>query len=61
MPNGNYMLRLPFNDSNSKLGESRTAALKRLMSMEKRFRSDPVLKDKYVEFIDEYKQLKQMS
>jgi len=51
---------LPFNEDPSVLDESKTSALKRLQSMEHRFRKDRELHDKYIAFM-EYIKLGHMS
>lgn len=53
--------RLPFRKGNIHLGDSRTSALKRLISLERRFRSDSMLETAYSQSIQEYLNLKQMS
>ncbi|XP_011689951.1 PREDICTED: uncharacterized protein LOC105451279 [Wasmannia auropunctata] len=59
--NGRYRVRLPFRKGDIRLGKSRTAALKRLYSLERKLDSDPELKSAYSQVIQEYLDLKQMS
>ncbi|XP_072403372.1 uncharacterized protein [Diabrotica undecimpunctata] len=49
--NGRYIVRLPFNDKKSKLGDSYNSALKRFYSLENRFSKDPVLQMDYSAFL----------
>lgn len=58
---GRFVTRLPFLSSRPPLGHSRTLAEKRLLSMERRMRRDPILRDKYIEFMREYEDLGHMS
>ena len=58
---GWYVVRLPRKEDVSKLGDSRSQALKSFYSLEKRLNSSPDLKEKYVEFMEEYKKLGHMS
>ncbi|XP_065088590.1 uncharacterized protein LOC135710068 [Ochlerotatus camptorhynchus] len=51
---GRFIVRLPFDDSKPALGESLTAAIKRLRSMEKRFDRNPEFHKQYSDFIEEY-------
>ena len=59
--NGRFVVRLPFNESHSKLGLSKIFAERRFTNLEKRFQSQPRLKGHYVDFIDEYLSLQHMS
>ena len=55
------MVKLPVKEHLiSKLGDSRAVALKRLISLERRFRRDPQLKLQYSQFINEYLSLGHM-
>ncbi|XP_018403789.1 PREDICTED: uncharacterized protein LOC108780532 [Cyphomyrmex costatus] len=58
---GRYMVRLPFRKGDERLGESRTAALKRLYSLERKLASDSYLKTAYSQVIQEYLDMKHMS
>lgn len=61
LPSGRFVTRLPFVASRPGLGQSRALAEKRLLSMERRMQRDPVLRDKYIEFMREYEDLGHMS
>ncbi|XP_065077326.1 uncharacterized protein LOC135700674 [Ochlerotatus camptorhynchus] len=52
--NGRFIVRLLFDDSKPALGESLTSAIKRLRSMERRFRQDEEFYTLYSEFLSEY-------
>ncbi|XP_070517427.1 uncharacterized protein [Cardiocondyla obscurior] len=58
---GRYIVRLPFRNSNNLLGESRSAALKRLFCLERRLNANIALKSEYTRIIDEYKALGHMT
>jgi len=58
---GRYVVRLPFRNDGKRLGESRTIALKRLYSLERKLDSDPTLKLAYTKIIQEYLDLNQTS
>ncbi|XP_062717012.1 uncharacterized protein LOC134292166 [Aedes albopictus] len=51
---GRFIVRLPFRNNVSELGETRQQAEKRLQSLQRRFIKDPELKQAYKAFIDEY-------
>lgn len=51
---GRYIDRLPFFTKIPTLGASRKIAIAQLLSMEKKFRSDPELKKQYLENLKEY-------
>lgn len=58
---GRYIVALPFcSEIETPLGESRQFAVKRLLQMERRFQRDTVLKQRYIEFMDEYENLQHM-
>ncbi|XP_050059881.1 uncharacterized protein LOC126551149 [Aphis gossypii] len=57
---GRFVVRLPLRENINTLGASRSIALKRFLSLENRFRSNPKLKQKYVEFMEEYVNLGHM-
>ena len=58
---GRYVVRLPFRpNSPGTLGSSRPAALRVLLSNERRQQKDPGLHDKYTQFLDEYLKLEHM-
>ncbi|XP_070529961.1 uncharacterized protein [Cardiocondyla obscurior] len=60
-PDGRYTVRLPFRDLNKRIGESRSIALKRLLSLERKFNSNDILKQEYTKIIEEYKKLGHIS
>ncbi|XP_011858607.1 PREDICTED: uncharacterized protein LOC105556145 [Vollenhovia emeryi] len=53
-PSGRYIVRLPFRERDWHLGDSRTATLERLNSLERRLNSDPTLKTAYSQVLQEY-------
>ncbi|XP_011685530.1 PREDICTED: uncharacterized protein LOC105448572 [Wasmannia auropunctata] len=58
---GRFVVKLPIKEQvMAKIGNSRDVALKRLLSLEKRFYREPDLKTRYVEFINEYLSLGHM-
>ncbi|XP_055590386.1 uncharacterized protein LOC129742509 [Uranotaenia lowii] len=57
---GRFIVRLPFDDSKPYLGESLTAAKKRLVAMERRFVVQPEFKRLYSGFMSEYLELGHM-
>ena len=59
--NGRYVVALPFKENVNRLGESRTAALKRFHALEKRLESNPWLREQYTAVIQEYLDLGHMS
>ncbi|XP_071642979.1 uncharacterized protein [Temnothorax longispinosus] len=58
---GRYVVRLPFREVNHRLGESRTIALKRLISLERKLNANVTLKTEYTHVIEEYLKLGHMS
>ena len=54
LDNGRFQVRLPFRDNTEQLGVSRTMAVKRLLSLEKRFVKFPKQKIQYIDFMNEY-------
>ncbi|XP_011859379.1 PREDICTED: uncharacterized protein LOC105556878 [Vollenhovia emeryi] len=58
---GRYTVRLLFRDTDKRLGESRTGALRRLLALERKFDMNAVLKREYSKVIDEYLNLGHMS
>ncbi|XP_062556795.1 uncharacterized protein LOC134221621 [Armigeres subalbatus] len=52
--NGRFLIRLPFRSTVAQLGSSRNLAERRFLQMERRFDSQPELKEQYVSFINEY-------
>lgn len=58
---GRFIVSIPFKDSVEKLGDSKMNAERRFYCVERRLLKDPILKDKYNAFMDEYVQLGHMS
>lgn len=58
---GRFEVPLLFSENPRVLGESKTAALKRLYNMERKFKKDSLLQNRYTEFMDEYIKLGHMS
>jgi len=58
---GRYTVRLPFRETNKRLGDSRTVALKRLLTLERKFNTNQILKNEYTQIIDEYLKLNYIS
>ena len=51
---GRYIVKLPFRKNDMKLGRSRHIAVANFMQLQKRFKRQPELKEKYVKCIREY-------
>ncbi|CAK9827685.1 hypothetical protein ANTRET_LOCUS5354 [Anthophora retusa] len=51
---GRYIVALPFNQNKERLGNSRARALKRFNSLQRRFKQDPIFKDRYTAVMQEY-------
>ncbi|XP_070528967.1 uncharacterized protein [Cardiocondyla obscurior] len=58
---GRYIVHLPFRESNKQLGESRSIAIKRLLTLERKLNMNLTLKHEYTQVIEEYKNLKHIS
>ncbi|GFV22049.1 integrase catalytic domain-containing protein [Trichonephila clavipes] len=58
---GRFVVKLPFYKSNSKLGDSKPAAISRLLAMERKFKNNPDFEKQYKEFMNEYESLGHMS
>lgn len=58
---GRFVVRLPFLPDRPQLGDSKSTALRRFFSLEKRLLVNPGLKEKYVAFMREYLELGHMS
>lgn len=58
---GRYIVALPFNEKKIQLGESRTRALHRFFSLERKLHRDPELKKQYAAVIEEYLALGHMT
>ncbi|GFW87887.1 DUF1758 domain-containing protein [Trichonephila clavipes] len=54
-------IKLPFYKSNSELGDSKPAAISRLLAIERKFKNNPDFEKEYKEFLKEYKSLGHMS
>lgn len=60
-PQGRFVVGLPFKEQViNELGDSSEIALKRFFNLERRFKRDPILKDQYSRFINEYLSLGHM-
>ena len=58
---GRYIVRLPVtSDESVVLGDSRRAALQLLLSTERKFAKDPLVREKYTAFMAEYSHLEHM-
>ncbi|XP_011694053.1 PREDICTED: uncharacterized protein LOC105453629 [Wasmannia auropunctata] len=57
---GRFVVSIPFKEDVSKLGESKSIACKRFLSLERKLTRNPVLKDQYVAFLVEYERLGHM-
>lgn len=57
---GRFVVRLPFDETKPALGESLTAAVKRLHAMERKFLVNPTFKQQYGEFMEDYLRLGHM-
>ncbi|XP_017487265.1 PREDICTED: uncharacterized protein LOC108375630 [Rhagoletis zephyria] len=60
-PAGRIIVKLPFKDDPSCLGDSYTTALRRFNSQERRLAKSPQLREQYVSSMDEYERLGHMS
>ncbi|XP_078051597.1 uncharacterized protein LOC144477736 [Augochlora pura] len=58
---GRFIVAIPFNEQVRQLGESRTQAARRLVSLERKLRKNPDLRAKYDEFLREYIDLGHMT
>ncbi|GFV37144.1 uncharacterized protein TNCV_1720661 [Trichonephila clavipes] len=54
---GRFVVKLPFYKSNSELGDSKPAAISRLLAMERKFKNNPDFEKQYKEFMNEYESL----
>jgi hypothetical protein len=57
---GRFIVKLPFVKKNNELGSSKEIAIKRLHSLEHKFKNQPLLKLKYSKFMNEYLWLNHM-
>lgn len=60
MPDGRFIVRLPFNERKGELGESLQMATRRFLTLERRLDQRPELKAEYAAFIREYEELGHM-
>lgn len=60
-PSGRLVVTIPFKENCLQLGDSKTVALKRFYSLERRFQREPELKENYVQFMREYIKLNHMT
>ncbi|GFQ99061.1 integrase catalytic domain-containing protein [Trichonephila clavata] len=58
--NGRFCVEMPMKDNDIELGQSKSTAIRRLKLLERRFVREPHIKDKYVEFLQEYEDLDHM-
>lgn len=58
---GRFIVTIPLKESPQKLGSSYEQALSRFISLERRFKRDPLFKKQYAEFIKEYISLGHMT
>lgn len=58
---GRYMVTLPFLTDAPKLGNTRTIALRRFLSLEKKLQANPTLRSKYIDFMNQYIELGHMA
>ncbi|CAG9138263.1 unnamed protein product, partial [Plutella xylostella] len=58
---GRFVVTIPLKESPDVLGDSYNMARRRFMSLEKRFERDPVLKEHYTKFMQEYIDLGHMT
>lgn len=58
---GRYIVRLPFRHENRDFGDSRSQALRRFYSLQRKLNSDPSLKAEYTKVMEEYVELGHMS
>ncbi|XP_076394921.1 uncharacterized protein LOC143265617 [Megachile rotundata] len=58
---GRYVVALSFNEKKSQLGESRSRAVNRFLSLERKLKRNPVLREQYTAVINEYITLEHMT
>ncbi|CAB3242550.1 unnamed protein product [Arctia plantaginis] len=59
--NGRFVVTMPLKEDPKVLGESYERAKLRFLSLERRFRRDPVFKERYISFMQEYERLGHMT
>lgn len=57
---GRFIVTLPLKESEEKLGDSKTIALRRFFALENRLEKEPHVKQKYIDFMREYINLNHM-
>ncbi|CAB3236889.1 unnamed protein product [Arctia plantaginis] len=60
-PSGQYMVTLPFLSNAPSLGNTHAVALRRFLNLERKLQSNPALRSKYIDFMNEYRRLGHMS
>lgn len=58
---GRFIVSIPLKDSVEKLGDSRKQAEKRFLTLEAKLQSNPKLKNQYIQFMSEYRELGHMT
>ncbi|CAH2101076.1 unnamed protein product [Euphydryas editha] len=58
---GRFVVLMPFKQDPKELGNSNIMAKTRFLSLERRFNRDPVFKNRYLDFMHEYEDLRHMS
>lgn len=53
---GKFVVAMPLKPIVEQLGSSRAIAMKRFFMLEKKFRKDPIFKQKYIEFMNDFEQ-----
>lgn len=59
--NGQFIVTIPLKNDTDVLGESYDMAKRRFLSIERRFQRDPVFKERYIAFMQEYERLGHMT
>ena len=54
LPDGRFVVKLPFSADPNVLGNNKEQAVKRLTFLEPKLAKDPELKESYTEFLNEY-------
>lgn len=57
LPSGRFVVQLPFREDVSNLKDNRSLAFRRFLLLERRLKNNSLLKQQYVNFIDEYEAL----
>ncbi|ODM87182.1 hypothetical protein Ocin01_19500 [Orchesella cincta] len=60
LPDGRYMVRLPFKKDMKQIGDTRQQAVQRLFHLERRFKTYPHHHQEYIKFMREYESLGHM-